>query len=404
MNTEKIKIYQWFVNQRNVKSEYLKHIPAVMNYLYKEYPNIKQLTSKKNEYSINEYVSLFNDNLKLYDIYNDLNLEFLNNNTKFSWSENNFISTGHKMNVGSIKDLISYSCIYDSPLYIKMSDCPYRMDNVNFCTAFWNNCVAIDIDYKKCYDIYKIDPNVIYNDIVSYLKTNYSNIFLYSEMSRSGKGYHFIFNINSPRTLDGIKFAVIMSEVIITDAFINNKYGDIIYYPEVLDDCTRSIIQGIFFTGNNYVINNECNGDYKEYYENLKTVIINKLSNIKYNNLKDLLQSKNTPELEFINNLSYDDLYENINNTVIYKHINRKYRWECFTELYSLLIKANIFTEENLRNLWELLMSKMPIGKHDTKHYYNEPYKQDWNEKKSINKLKYPNALKALGILKNINI
>lgn len=405
MNIEKIKLYQWFINQPNIAIDMLKHTTNILNYLNKLNPEIKQIINIENgNWSINEFISTFNDNLRLYDIHNDLNLEFPNNRIQFSWNKDNYISTGHRMNVGSIKDLIFNTTINKDPLYIKMSNCPYRMDNINFSEELWNNCVAIDIDYKKCYNIYQIDPNTIYDNIVDYLKSNYKQIFLYSEMSRSGKGYHFIFNINSPKTIDGIKFAAIMSELIITDAFIANNYGDIIYYPEVLDDCTKSIVQGIYFTGNNYFANTECTGEYLTYYDNLKTTILNKLSNIKWNNLENLSCASKTNDMEFISNLSYDDLYESINAITIHKHINRKYRWWCFIELYSILVKANIFTDENLKNLWDNLISKMPIGKHNTKYYCSEPYVQDWNKKKSADKLKYPIALKTLGILENIKI
>lgn len=403
MNIEKIKLYQWFINQPNIALNMLKHTTNILNYLNKLNPEIKQIIDiDKNVWSINEFISTFNDNLRLYDIHNDLNLEFPNDRIQFSWHKDNYISTGHRMNVGSIKDLIFNTTINENPLYIKMSNCPYRMDNINFSTELWNNCVAIDIDYKNCYETYKIDPNDIYNNIVDYLGSNYNEIFLYSELSRSERGFHFIFNINSPKTIDGIKFAVIMSEVIITNAFIANNYGDIIYYPEVLDDCTKSIVQGIYFTGNKYFVNTECTGTYLSYYNQLKTTILNKISNDKWKDLEKLVFSSNNNNIELINNLSYDDIYEDISSIMIYKHIRRSFRWQCFIELYSILVKANIFTEENLKNLWDHLMTKMPVGKHNTKYYCNEPYVKDWNKKKTDTKFKYPGTLKSLGLFKYI--
>ena len=193
---------------------------------------------------------------------------------KFSFWWDNRLKTGGKMNCDTLPvicDNILYKYNNKSGLqcpYIKIFDCNYRIDNENLNYEYWNGSIVIDIDYKKYMtknNVYS-NPEKVYKDIVDYLVVNHKDLFYYSEMSRSLKGFHFIFYYKVPHRLDGYIFASIVTEMIIKEAFIKCGYMKVIYTDEVLDDCTKSICQGIFLTDYNSQFNKNCTGNYLYFY------------------------------------------------------------------------------------------------------------------------------------------
>lgn len=401
----KIKLYQWFINNYakddiNVINKYYTKSLNILYYYDKSKQKNIQL---KQNWTVDEIIESYNNILKLYGIEYDKNILSKNElKIKFSNNKDNYIGTGQKMDVSYIDNIICDCISKENNYYIKMTNCPYRMDNINFNPLWWNNCVAIDIDYKKAYDEFKIDPKIIYNDVYIWLMNNCREIIYYTETSRSTKGYHFIFHINAPKTYDGIKYALAVANDAITKAFIQCGYTKIIFHDGVLDDCTKTIVQGIYLTGLYAKINNECTGMSMAYYEKNKNDILKQIENIKY---KDLTTAPYPIEYTDIirkkfEGITVNDLKTMFEKCKIYTHINRNYRWTLFIELFSILIGANIFTEDNLKTLWTILIKKMPIGKHDVKYYINEPYNFDWNKKKDINNLRNPVTMKQLGIIK----
>ena len=328
---------------------------------------------------------------------------------KFSFWWNNRLKTGDKMNCDALPvicDNILYK--YDNKLglqcpYIKLFDCNYRIDNENLNYEYWNGCIVIDIDYKKYIsknDIYP-NPEKVYKDIIDYLVENYKELFYYGEMSRSLKGFHFIFYYKVPHRLDGYIFASVVTEMIIKEAFIKCGYMKVIYTDEVLDDCTKSICQGIFLTDYNSQFNKNCTGNYLYFYNAYKNDILEKVNSIKYNNKKNVpikTEIKEKIENQY-KDLKLNDILKAIENMNI-DYINHHTRYACFIDIYNLLRLSNNYSEENLKTTWERFAEMIPKGNgHNTEYYKKVPYVGDWNKNKNKQQIKSPKSLIDLGLV-----
>lgn len=407
INNKNISYFQWYINKtRDIN--YLKYCVDILNSLYAKYPNIKQINDVyTNPNSIKDYLEIFNNNLKLYDIKNidyEPKINDLYKLINFSWNEDNMVQSGGKMKINNLLILIIEASFHKKPLYIKMTKCPYRMDSVNFDYEQLNNTVAIDIDYKVAFNEFKIDPYEMYINIVNWLLENCPNTFLYGEMSRSLKGYHFFFNGNIPKNKDGINALLALADIAIRHAFTKLGYSKVIYYPGVFDSCTKSLSQGIYLTANNFVVNNNFTGKWNEDYIKFKDDIIEYIKAHRFNELESLNVYKYDDNIrELFRDLNIDDIIKMIHDTRFYVMPNRTYRWICFSEFYSVLVGANIFTEDNLKQIWTEFVSHLPIVEHPLQYYITEPYRLDWNKKKQ-NKKTNPYTLKNMGLFKNISI
>ena len=334
---------------------------------------------------------------------------------KFSFWWNNKIKTGDKMNCDTLPvicDNILYN--YNNKLglqcpYVKIFDCDYRMDTENLKYECWNGSVVIDLDYKKYMAKYDDcdSPKIVYDKIVKYLTENHKDLFYYSEMSRSQKGFHFIFYYKVPHRRDGYAFASVVTEMIIKEAFIKCGYMKVIYTNEVLDDCTKSICQGLFLTDYNSQFNKNCTGDYLYFYNAHKNDILEKVKSIKYDNMKDV--PIKTEMKEKIKNkyasLSMKEILKAIEKMNI-DYINHHTRYACFIDIYNLLRLSDNYSEENLHNTWEMFAEIIPQANgHDTRYYKEIPYTGDWNKNKYKQQIKSPKTLIDLGLnIKNINL
>ena len=326
---------------------------------------------------------------------------------KFSFWWNNKLKTGDIMNCDTL-DIICDNILYNYNKvglqcpYMKIFDCNYRMDTENLEYECWNGSVVIDLDYKKYMiknDEYD-DPVKVYDKIVCYLIKSHKELFYYSEMSRSQKGFHFIFYYNVPHSRNGYVFASVVTEMIIKEAFIKCGYMKVIYTNEVLDDCTKSICQGLFLTDYNSKVNKNCTGDYLYFYNAHKNDILEQVKYIKYKNLKDVpirIEIKEKIENKY-NNLKLNDILRAIERMDI-DYINHHTRYACVIDIYNLLRLSNNYCEEHLKNAWETFAEIIPKGNgHDTKYYKEIPYSGDWNKNKYKQQIKSPKILIDLGL------
>ena len=393
MNKNSISYIRTYINKYPTLGN-IKYIKKVLNYLYGEFPDIHQIVDMRPNITIDECIDMFNKNLDLYDIKDIDNFDRIGDiSVEFSYNKDQMIKTGDHMGVGKLKDIILHG-ILNKTIYIKMSNCTYRMDMVNYDYDNWNQCVAIDIDYKVAIDKFNIDPLEIYTNVTKWLVDN-SSSFLYGELSRSGNGFHFLFNSNVPKNEDGSKALMCLADLITKQAFINCGYSKIIYYPHVFDSCIKSLAQGIYLTGNYPIINdnfdNEFYLDYKKYEDQLIPI----LASLKYNSLESLA-NYNDDKLGNLSIISYSKLCDEIDNITTNYVPRRNGRWILFNELYSTLVHIGEFSDDKLREVWEKLINRFNLTEHSLSYYYNEPYKGDWNKKKQTKK--FPSNLIQMGI------
>ena len=393
MNIKSISYLRTYIN-RYPTLDNLKYITGILNYLYHEFPDIRQITDFRTLITIDEYIEVFNKNLDLYDIKDIDNFENVDDvEVRFSYNKYLYINTGGHMNVGKLSDII-FEAILNNTVYTKMTDCNYKMDMVNYDFNNWNKCVAIDIDYKVAIDKFNIEPLEIYNNVTEWLINN-SHSFMYGELSRSGKGFHFIFNSNVPKNEDGTKALMCLADLIVKRAFVSCGYSKIIYYPKVFDSCTKSLAQGIYITGNNPIINKNYDNTFNLDYNVYKQYLIPILTSIKYNSLDSLVNYDND-KIEELKTISYNKLCDEIDNIRTNYVPNRAQRWIIFNELYSILVHIGEFNDDNLKEVWCKTINCFNFTEHPLSYYYNEPYRGDWNKKKQSKK--FPYTLKQMGI------
>lgn len=254
-------------------------------------------------------------------------------------------------------------------------ECGYRMGKDDIDYTKWNGCTWEDIDYKKCIDIFNIDPIEIYNNVWNYLIEHYNDIIYYCELSRSKKGFHYLFYFNCTRNKNTFMMCKAMSICIIKEAFINSGYSKIIDYPEIYDDCSFTLYQPIFITKINYYLNN-CTGNcgdiarknYNEY-----SIQYDKILN------KELYKEK-IREINNNDNSKYEIIdIDDTDGEVEY--INHHTRYILFMSLSKLCGED----EDRLKELWTICAKRIPEeNNHTTNYYINAPWKLDWAKNRFI--------------------
>ena len=145
MNKKSISYLRSHINKYPTLDN-IKHITKILNYLYTEFPDVKQTCDLRSCITIDDCIEIFNKNLDLYSIKpidNFYKIEDIN--IRFSYNKNSYIKTGEHMGVGKLSEVI-FEAILNNIIYAKMTDCNYRMDMINYDFDKWNQCVAIDID------------------------------------------------------------------------------------------------------------------------------------------------------------------------------------------------------------------------------------------------------------------
>ncbi len=269
-------------------------------------------------------------------------------------------------------------------------DCGFRVDNARLKFEYWNGCVFEDIDYKKWITHWEnkdkskiIEPNKILFDVTVYLKQKYMNNFMFSEMSRSGKGFHFMYYFDCPKTEYNWYLYKATAVAMTKDAFKQCGYNDILNFDEVYDDCSFSPVQMIFITKNKILLNSMCDGQLM-YYPNLNIERIQ-------HKPKDI---NDKPIITYTNRSSNDDWNIEIEKFDVdnVKYISHTVRWQLFCSL------SRIYKDNELRQEWERCALMIPPANgHTTEYYMRVPYTLDWNRNLTGNEYCDKELLKQFG-------
>ena len=311
---------------------------------------------------------------------------------KFNWktypADYSELSMGAKMNVGQLteirapkeNELIRILCFNSGIRQTK------DLQNWNC----WNGCVYVDVDYKNYLNIHEnaTKPSIVFTDVWNYLVENYSDHFYYGELSRSKKGFHFIFYMETDYpTEERREHLNLMANAVIIKAFIECGYKDIIEYKnikngvetnKVLDTCTNSPYQICYLSGYGK-INDKCKGDWKISTHGLDEII---------ENLKNKHTKKNNKGNEF----NYKTKLLKVNNVENVPYIEHLVRRNLFKSL------STIFHGDELKKEWTRCAKLIPeYHGHTTEYYINIPYKLDWNDSLSNNEYCDKDLLKLFG-------
>ena len=286
--------------------------------------------------------------------------------------------------------------------YIQMFDSGFKIYTPNFDIKYWNGCVFEDIDYKKYIknnDNY-IVPEKIYEDVWNYMIENYKDIIYYGELSRSCKGYHFIFYFNVGKSLNNFLMCKAASTFIIKKAFKECGYKKELNYDGVYDDCTDSIFQLCYITLNERKINEEITGNCDNVFENYYYSIKNE-----YERIANKTRNRISSKMEH-SSKQKDDKWDIKYSTDEYdngevEYMNHHQRYYLFCSLSGLCGND----DEMLKKEWEKCAMKIPEQNGHTKSYYcKAPYINDWNKKRTGNEYIDSELLKKFGYEININI
>ena len=91
MNKQSISYLRTYIN-RYPTLDNLKYITKILNYLYYEFPDIRQMHDLRTLITIDEYIEVFNKNLDLYDIKDIDNFEKVDGvDVRFSYNKDSYI-------------------------------------------------------------------------------------------------------------------------------------------------------------------------------------------------------------------------------------------------------------------------------------------------------------------------
>lgn len=254
---------------------------------------------------------------------------------------------------------------------------------------YWNGCIFEDIDYKKYLESFPtgIPANIVYKDICEFLIFNFSNIFYYSEMSGSEKGFHFIFFFNVKKTEKNWKMCKAISTFVIKYAFCASGYSNEIDYKGVWDDCANTIYQPCFITKKQGVIYEKYNGDVMPIV-NEHRYDIEKVFNRMFNNKyvpKESEYKREDWEIHWKREKEVDGYVG------YYEH---SARWNIFKSLSGLCGD----NQELLDKEWNYVANHIePQNGHDTYYYEKVPYRLDWNRNRTGDEYVDKDILKDFG-------
>ena len=313
---------------------------------------------------------------------------------KFNWktysADYSELKTGSKMNVGLLSEIrqpkenerIRILCFNSGIRQVK------ELQNWNA----WNGCVYIDVDYKNYLNTHEnVDkPAKVFSNVWNYLVDNYSDHFYYGELSRSKKGFHFIFYMETDYPTEERREKLnSFATAAIIKAFTECGYKEAIEYKEtkngvdlhkVLDTCTNSPYQLCYLTGYGK-INDKCTGDWNIKNHGLEE-IIKGLKN-KYNKKSDKDNNH-----EYI----YKSKLLKVNQVQSVPYIEHLVRRNLFKSL------STLFSGDELKREWTKCAKLIPEEHgHTTQYYINAPYKLDWNDSLSENEYCDRDLLRIFG-------
>ena len=317
---------------------------------------------------------------------------------KFNWktypANYSELSTGTKMNVTEITQIKAPKENELTRMLCFNSGIRQTKDLQNW--NAWNGCVYIDVDYKNYLSSNKnaTNPIEVFANVWTYLANNYSDHFYYGEYSRSKKGFHFIFYMDTEYpTEERREYLLLKANAAVIKAFIECGYKEAIEYKEivngvethkVLDTCTNSPYQICYLTlcGK---INEKCEGDWKIGTNGLENIIEN-------------IKNKYNKKKEKIYDCTYKTKLLKIHDVQGVPYIEHLVRRNLFKSL------STIFEGNDLKEQWIRCAKLIPEEhNHTTEYYINAPYKLDWNESLTENEYCDKDLLKIFGYEVQIN-
>ena len=246
--------------------------------------------------------------------------------------------------------------------YIQVFDCGYRVSSDNIDWNNWNGCVFIDIDSNKYYNEVKaFDVVKLEKLLCTYLKMTYNNNFYWIQRSNSGLGYHLCFYFDVPKDEFNQKKCSNIARQMVVEAFKYYKAESIIKYPKVLDRCTISVYQGLFFT--HWPISfgwydEDSFGKYED-YDDFEFELAKYKTDIKEDGTK------------LFELVSYNESNEKV------EYIEHHGRMAIY-----LALKAVYTDKETTDREWQKICYRLTEGHgHKIKDYINEPQKNKWFER-----------------------
>lgn len=312
---------------------------------------------------------------------------------QFNWktypADFNELSKGAKMNVGQLTDIQKPKSNELVRMLCFNSGIRQTKDLQDW-TA-WNGCVYVDVDYKNylSFNENATEPLKVLGDVWNYLVKNHSSHFYYAELSRSKKGFHFIFYMDTEYPTEERRECLnYMANAAIIKAFTECGYKEVIEYKQisngvetnkVLDTCTNSPYQICYITGIGK-INDKCTADWK----------VNSLG------LSDIIEKLKTKhhkkEKNSFNEYIYKSKLLKINTIQNVPYIEHLVRRNLFKSL------STIFSGDELKEQWIRCAKLIPEEhNHTTNYYINAPYNLDWNESLTDNEYCDKDLLKMFG-------
>lgn len=266
--------------------------------------------------------------------------------------------------------------------WIQIFNSKYRIKNDTLDWNLWNGCIYIDIDSKHYYDeVRKFDSELLLNGLYDYLFFNHYNNFYCIQKSNSGTGYHIIFYFDVDKNLENYNKCQYWCSEIVTEAFCELGAKEIIYYKKVIDNCTKSPVQGMYLTNQKLLFNNIENNPFFGRFDVDSIEIEQKIvNNVKYINNDNTL------------NFTIEGKRKSVSNKKYYEHRQRM-------AIYMTLV--SVFKDKETVNqvFSEIVNECFLEGEHNLKFFINEPQKDNWFDKFEYYKEHFvrPYLLKEIG-------
>lgn len=290
---------------------------------------------------------------------------------------------GQKMNVVPLSSIDVVNTKKEDLPWLQVFNCGYRVTNDNIDWNSWNGCIYIDLDTKHYYEeVKKFNANNLLKGLYDYLYYNYYTNFYCIQKSNSGTGYHIIFYFNTEKNAENYDKCQYWSTKIVEEAFISLGAEKIIRYKKVLDNCTKSPVQGMYLTNHELLFGNIENNQW--------------FGNIDIDSIEVNRRIINNPK--YIN----DDGTNNFNIEGDRTHINNKKYYEHRTRMSIYMSLIAVIKDKQLVDdtYSEIVNEQFAEGNgHTTKWYINEAQKDKWFDQYEKYKHNFvrPYILKEIG-------
>lgn len=166
---------------------------------------------------------------------------------EFNVWPNAYLKGGESCNVKDIHEIIKINPKNkEEQPCLQVFNTGYRVISDNIDWNNWNGCVFVDIDSKHYYnEVKKFDTEKLYDAL--YNELIYSSNFYNLHKSWSGTSYHIIFYFNVEKNEINFNKCVQRSREITFECFEEIGCDKILNYKNVLDKCTISPYQCMFF-------------------------------------------------------------------------------------------------------------------------------------------------------------